>query len=86
MTCQPGNLSTNHLNATISGNDFSYPVMLLEDHGYAFHKASPHSLTKANRGRYLQAVSCHLLRMPQDRNSADFWVNTPKLKCHENTE
>ena len=33
MTCQPGNLSTNHLNATISGNDFSYPVMLLEDHG-----------------------------------------------------
>ncbi len=26
------NLSTNHLNATISGND-SYPVMLLEDHG-----------------------------------------------------
>ncbi len=33
MTCQPGNLSTNHLNATISGNDFSCPVMLLEDHG-----------------------------------------------------
>ncbi len=33
MTCQPGNLSTNHLNATISGNDFSYPVMLLEDPG-----------------------------------------------------
>ncbi len=33
MTCQPGNLSTSHLNATISGNDFSYPVMLLEDHG-----------------------------------------------------
>ena len=32
MTCQPGNLSTNHLNATISGNDFSCPVMLLEDH------------------------------------------------------
>ncbi len=29
---QKGNLSTNHLNATISGND-SYPVMLLEDHG-----------------------------------------------------
>ncbi len=28
-----GNLSTNHLNATISGNDFSCPVMLLEDHG-----------------------------------------------------
>ncbi len=33
MTCQPGNLSTSHLNATISGNDFSCPVMLLEDHG-----------------------------------------------------
>ncbi len=33
MTCQPGNLSTNHLNATISGNEFSCPVMLLEDHG-----------------------------------------------------
>ena len=33
MTCLPGNLSTSHLNATISGNDFSYPVMLLEDHG-----------------------------------------------------
>ncbi len=33
MICQPGNLSTNHLNATISGNDFSCPVMLLEDHG-----------------------------------------------------
>ncbi len=32
MTCQPGNLSTSHLNATISGNDFSYPVMLLEAH------------------------------------------------------
>ncbi len=32
MTCQPGNLCTNHLNATISGND-SCPVMLLEDHG-----------------------------------------------------
>ncbi len=33
MTCQPGKLPTNHLNATISGNDFSCPVMLLEDHG-----------------------------------------------------
>ncbi len=33
MTCQPGKLPTNHLNATISGNDFSFPVMLLEDHG-----------------------------------------------------
>ncbi len=33
MTCQPGKLSTNHLNATISGNDFPCPVMLLEDHG-----------------------------------------------------
>ncbi len=33
MTCQPGNLSTSHLNATISGNDFPCPVMLLEDHG-----------------------------------------------------
>ncbi len=32
MTCQPGNLSTNHMNATISGNDFTCPVMLLEDH------------------------------------------------------
>ncbi len=31
MTRQPGNLSTSYLNATISGNDFSYPVMLLED-------------------------------------------------------
>ncbi len=33
MTCQPGNLSNNHLNATISGNDFSCPFMLLEDYG-----------------------------------------------------
>ncbi len=31
MTRQPGNISTSYLNATISGNDFSYPVMLLED-------------------------------------------------------
>ena len=35
----------------ISGNDFSYPIMLLEDHGHAFYKAPPHSLAKANSKR-----------------------------------